>query len=162
MIKCHICETFRLKRFWDMNIIIKREATETAQVTSYQLCQADVGNCFLILLMINNSSYTEMALQGIVGAVEATWTNKQQFCKKQVILYLSSRRLCGPILGSHLSSLLYNTKKHKKEIGDFIVSVENMLLAFLSDKRFGQKLFRNLQLTEKALKDAVTAVHGSQ
>ncbi|KAF3619051.1 hypothetical protein FXO37_33913 [Capsicum annuum] len=37
-----------------------------------------------------------------------------------------------------------------------------MLLAFLLDKRFGQKLFRNLQLTEKALKDVVTAVRGSQ
>lgn len=68
----------------------------------------------------------------------------------------------GPILGSHLSSLLENAKKHKKEMGDSFVSVEHMLLSFLSDTRFGQKLFRNLQLTEKALKDAVNAVRGSQ
>lgn len=68
----------------------------------------------------------------------------------------------GPILGSHLSSLLENAKKHKKEMGDSFVSVEHMLLSFLSDTRFGKKLFRNLQLTEKALKDAVNAVRGSQ
>ena len=42
------------------------------------------------------------------------------------------------------------------------VSVEHLLLAFHSDKRFGQQLFKNLQLSEKALKDAVQAVRGSQ
>jgi len=68
----------------------------------------------------------------------------------------------GPIMGSHLSSLLENTKKHKKAMGDSFMSVEHMLLAFFSDKRFGQKLFRDLQLTEEALKDAVNAIRGSQ
>lgn len=65
-------------------------------------------------------------------------------------------------MGSHLSSLLENTKKHKKAMGDSFLSVEHMLLAFFSDKRFGQKFFRDLQLTEEALKDAVNAVRGSQ
>lgn len=65
-------------------------------------------------------------------------------------------------MGSHFSSLLDNSRKYKKEMGDEYVSVEHLLLAFHSDKRFGQQLFKNLQLSEKALKDAVQAVRGSQ
>ncbi|CAK9178629.1 unnamed protein product [Ilex paraguariensis] len=47
-------------------------------------------------------------------------------------------------------------------MGDSFLSVEHLLLALLSDYRFGQQLFRKLQLNEKALKDAVQAVRGSQ
>ncbi|KAJ8558528.1 hypothetical protein K7X08_034057 [Anisodus acutangulus] len=147
---------------------------------------------------INNTDYTEMALEAIVGSVEAARTNKQQVVETEHLMKALleqkdglARRIftkagldntsvlqetdkfisqqpkvvgdtSGPILGSHLSSLLENTKKHKKEMGDSFVSVEHMLLAFLSDKRFGQKLLRDLQLTEKALKDAINAVRGSQ
>lgn len=68
----------------------------------------------------------------------------------------------GPILGSNLTSLLENARKHKKEMGDAFVSVEHLVLAFLSDNRFGVRLFRNLKLSEKELKDAVQAVRGSQ
>ena len=68
----------------------------------------------------------------------------------------------GPVIGSHLSSLLDNARKYKKEMGDEYVSVEHLLLAFHSDKRFGQQLFKNLQLSEITLKDAVQAVRGSQ
>ncbi|CAN4101571.1 unnamed protein product [Withania somnifera] len=148
--------------------------------------------------IISNTDYTEMALEGIVGAVEAARTSKQQVVETEHLMKALleqkdglARRIftkagldntsvlqetdsfisqqpkvvgdtSGPILGPHLSSLLDNTKKHKKEMGDSFVSVEHMLLAFFSDKRFGQKLFRDLQLTEKALKDAVNAVRGSQ
>ena len=47
-------------------------------------------------------------------------------------------------------------------MGDDFVSVEHLVLAFYSDKRFGKKLFSDLQLSEKDLKDAVSAVRGSQ
>ncbi|GLT85257.1 hypothetical protein SLE2022_034510 [Rubroshorea leprosula] len=68
----------------------------------------------------------------------------------------------GPKLGSYLSILLDNARKHKKKMGDDFVSVEHLVLAFLSDKRFGEQLFKNLQLSERALKDAVKAISGSQ
>lgn len=68
----------------------------------------------------------------------------------------------GPVIGSHFSSILDNSHRHKKEMGDEYVSVEHLLLAFHSDKRFGQQLFKNLQLSEKTLKDAVQAIRGSQ
>lgn len=55
-----------------------------------------------------------------------------------------------------------NARNYKKEIGDDFVSVEHLVLAFPSDKRFGKQLFSNLQLSEKSLKDAVQAVRGSQ
>ncbi|XP_059297438.1 chaperone protein ClpB4, mitochondrial-like [Lycium ferocissimum] len=167
------------------------EVFGTSLSRSYSTTAASSGQ-------INNTDYTEMALEGIVGAVEAARTSKQQVVETEHLMKALleqkdglARRIftkagldntsvlqetdnfisqqpkvagdtSGPILGSHLSSLLENTKKHKKEMGDSFVSVEHMLLAFLSDKRFGQKLFRNLHLTEEALKDAVNAVRGNQ
>ena len=68
----------------------------------------------------------------------------------------------GPIVGTHFTSLLEKAGRHKKEMGDSFLSVEHLLLGFLSDTRFGQQLFKNLQLSEKDLKDAVLAVRGSQ
>lgn len=55
-----------------------------------------------------------------------------------------------------------NAKKHKKDLGDEFLSVEHFMLALCSDKRFGEQLFKNLQLSEKELKDAVLAVRGNQ
>ncbi|XP_019183952.1 PREDICTED: chaperone protein ClpB3, mitochondrial-like [Ipomoea nil] len=68
----------------------------------------------------------------------------------------------GPIIGPHLYSLLENAKKHKKEMGDSYVSAKHLLLALYSDTRFGQQLFRTLQLSEKSLKEAIEAVRGNQ
>lgn len=68
----------------------------------------------------------------------------------------------GPVMGPDLNALLSNARNHKREMKDDFVSVEHLLLAFLSDKRFGQQLFRNLQLSEQTLKDAVKAVRGNQ
>lgn len=68
----------------------------------------------------------------------------------------------GPVMGPDLNVLLSNARNHKREMKDDFVSVEHLLLAFLSDKRFGQQLFRNLQLSEQTLKDAVKAVRGNQ
>lgn len=67
-----------------------------------------------------------------------------------------------PVLGSHLKTLLDNAMKYQKELGDDFVSVEHFMLAFLSDKRFGQQLLKNLQLGQKELKEAILAVRGNQ
>lgn len=68
----------------------------------------------------------------------------------------------GPIFGQNLLSLLENAKKYKKEFGDEFLSVEHFILSFYSDKRFGQQFFKNLGLGEKELRDAISAVRGSQ
>ncbi|KAI3713635.1 hypothetical protein L1987_72218 [Smallanthus sonchifolius] len=65
-------------------------------------------------------------------------------------------------LGSSLSSLLENARKFKKQMEDDLISVEHILLALSSDTRFGKQLFRDLNLSEESLKDAVQAVCGSQ
>ncbi|KAJ9549760.1 hypothetical protein OSB04_022303 [Centaurea solstitialis] len=145
----------------------------------------------------DNKDYTEMAWEGIVGAVEAAQSSSQQHVEPEHLMKslleqkdgLARRILTkagldntsvlqatdnfiaqqpkvsdtsSPVLGSHLSSLLDNARKHKKQMGDEFVSVEHLMLAFPSDKRFGKQLFTNLQLSEQALKDAVQAVRGSQ
>jgi ATP-dependent Clp protease ATP-binding subunit ClpB len=57
---------------------------------------------------------------------------------------------------------LDNARKHKKEYADEFVSVEHILRAFTEDKRFGQQLFRDLKIGENELKEAISAVRGSQ
>ncbi|KAB1204688.1 Chaperone protein ClpB3, mitochondrial [Morella rubra] len=146
----------------------------------------------------NQSEFTEMAWEGILGAVEAARLNKQQVVETEHLMkalleqkHGLARRIfakagldntsvlqatddfiskqprvigdtSGPILGSHLSNLLDEARKHKKEMKDDFVSVEHLVLAFPSDKRFGQQLFISLKISEKDLKDAVQAVRGSQ
>ncbi|KAK4747086.1 hypothetical protein SAY87_026123 [Trapa incisa] len=147
---------------------------------------------------INPSEFTEMAWEGIVGAVDAARVSKQQVVETEHLMKalleqkdgLARRILTkaaldnssvlqsvdefisqqpkvmgdtsGPIIGSNLGILLDDARKHKKEMGDDFVSVEHLLLAFHSDRRLGQQLFRKLQLNEKDLKEAIKAVRGNQ
>ncbi|XP_065849503.1 chaperone protein ClpB4, mitochondrial [Euphorbia lathyris] len=146
----------------------------------------------------NPSEYTEMAWEGIVGAVDAAQVSKQQIVETEHLMKALleqkdglARRIftkagvdntsvlqetdnfisqqpkvtgdtSGPRMGSQLGALLDNARKHKKEMGDNFVSVEHLVLAFHSDKRFGQQLLKSLHLSEKDLRDAIQAVRGSQ
>ncbi|XP_020100198.1 chaperone protein ClpB3, mitochondrial isoform X1 [Ananas comosus] len=147
---------------------------------------------------INQGEFTEMAWEGIIGAVDAARMCKQQVVESEHLMkalleqkdglarriftkagidnttilqttdeFISSQPkivgdTSGPIVGSSLVTILENAKKYRKEFGDDFVSVEHLLLAFTSDKRFGQQLLKKLQLGEKELKEAVSAVRGSQ
>uniref|UniRef100_A0A2P2K011 Chaperone clpb n=1 Tax=Rhizophora mucronata TaxID=61149 RepID=A0A2P2K011_RHIMU len=146
----------------------------------------------------NPSEFTEMAWEGIVGAVDAAQASKQQVVETEHLMkalleqkdglarrifakagvdntsvlqatddFISKQpkvvgNTSGPVIGSHLSFLLDNARKNKKEMGDDFVSVEHIVLAFRLDKRFGQKLLVDLQISEKDLRDAIQAVRGSQ
>ncbi|KAL2634924.1 hypothetical protein R1flu_006403 [Riccia fluitans] len=68
----------------------------------------------------------------------------------------------GSMLGRDLESLIDRARGHKKDLGDAFVSVEHLVLGFTQDKRFGQQLFKDFQLTAKALNDAVRSVRGTQ
>lgn len=147
---------------------------------------------------IDQSDFTEMAWEGIIGSVEAARQSKQQVVESEHLMkalleqkdglarriftkagmdnttllqatdqFISQQpkvigNTSGPILGSSFGPLLNNSKKHKEDLGDDFLSVEHLILAFHNDQRFGQQLFRNLQLSEKELKDAVLAVRGNQ
>ena len=68
----------------------------------------------------------------------------------------------GPVVGQSFTLILDKATRYKKEYGDEFVSVEHMLRAFTADKRFGQQLFEDLQIGENELKEAISAVRGSQ
>ncbi|KAK4854573.1 hypothetical protein QYF36_026108 [Acer negundo] len=146
----------------------------------------------------NQNEFTDMAWEGIVGAVDAARVSSQQVVESEHLMKALleqndglARRIftkagldnssvlqatdnfisqqpkvtgstSGPIIGPHLGSILDNARKNKKQMGDDFVSVEHLLLAFHSDKRFGQELFKNLELTEIKLKDAITDIRGNQ
>ena len=68
----------------------------------------------------------------------------------------------GQRLGSSLSVILENAKRHKKDMLDSYVSVEHFLFAYYSDTRFGQEFFRDMKLDIQVLKDAIKDVRGDQ
>lgn len=147
---------------------------------------------------INQSEFTDMAWEAIVGSVDAARQSKQQVVETEHLMKALleqknglARRIftkagldntsvlqateqfisqqpkvtgdtTGPLVSSNVTALLDQARNHKKEFGDDFLSVEHMVLAFLKDKRFGQKLFNDLQLTEKNLKDTVQAIRGHQ
>jgi len=147
---------------------------------------------------INQSEFTDMAWEAIVGSVDAARQSKQQVVETEHLMKALleqknglARRIftkagldntsvlqateqfisqlpkvtgdtTGPLVSPNVTALLDQARNHKKEFGDDFLSVEHMVLAFLKDKRFGQKIFKDLQLTEKDLKDAVQAIRGHQ
>ncbi|KAJ0989547.1 hypothetical protein J5N97_007903 [Dioscorea zingiberensis] len=147
---------------------------------------------------IREGEFTEMALEGIIGAVEAARASKQQVVETEHLLkalleqkdglarrifskagidnttalqatdqFISTQakvigETSGPILGQNLLNLVENAKKYKQEFADEFLSVEHLILSFYSDKRFGQQFLKNLGLGEKELRDAISAVRGSQ
>eukprot|EP00246_Nothoceros_aenigmaticus_P003893 TRINITY_DN1511_c0_g1_i1.p1 TRINITY_DN1511_c0_g1~~TRINITY_DN1511_c0_g1_i1.p1 ORF type:complete len:1026 (+),score=248.95 TRINITY_DN1511_c0_g1_i1:450-3527(+) len=68
----------------------------------------------------------------------------------------------GSMLGRDLEGLIDRARNHKKEMGDSFVSVEHLVLGFNQDKRFGQQLFKDFQLSPKALNTAIQAIRGPQ
>eukprot|EP01018_Ginkgo_biloba_P006974 Gb_21720 [translate_table: standard] len=147
---------------------------------------------------INQSEFTDMAWEAILGSVDAARQSKQQVVETEHLMKALleqrnglARRIftkagidntsvlqatdqfiyqqpkvvgdtTGPLVSTNLMALLEHAKDYKKEFGDEFLSVEHMVLAFLKDKRFGQQLFKDLQLSAKDLKDAVQAVRGQQ
>jgi ATP-dependent Clp protease ATP-binding subunit ClpB len=68
----------------------------------------------------------------------------------------------GVMIGCNLLALLERAREIKKEFGDAFISVEHLVLAFLDDQHFGQRIFNEFQLIPKKLKEAINAVQGTQ
>lgn len=68
----------------------------------------------------------------------------------------------GSMLGRDLEALLQRAREHKKEFGDSFVSVEHLVLGFIQDNRFGKQLYKDFQISQKALKDAIQSIRGHQ
>ncbi|KAL8124654.1 chaperone protein ClpB3, chloroplastic-like [Apium graveolens] len=68
----------------------------------------------------------------------------------------------GSMLGRDLEALLQRARDYKKEYNDSFVAVEHLVLGYVQDKRFGKQLFKDFQISMKALKDAVQAIRGRQ
>lgn len=67
----------------------------------------------------------------------------------------------GQVLGRNLEALVTRAQDLKKEWKDDFVSVEHLVLGFLEDARFGQKLFEEQGLTAVKLEKAVKDMRGS-
>lgn len=65
------------------------------------------------------------------------------------------------MLGRDLEALLERARGFKREYGDSFVSVEHLLLGYPQDRRFGQQLFKDLQISLKQLQQAVEDVRGA-
>ncbi|KAM0068209.1 putative Clp, repeat (R) domain, P-loop containing nucleoside triphosphate hydrolase [Helianthus debilis subsp. tardiflorus] len=84
-------------------------------------------------------------------------TDKFIQCQPKVI-----SESAGSMLGRDLESLMQRARDYKKEYGDSFVSVEHLVLGFVQDNRFGKQLFKEFQISLKALKSAIESIRGRQ
>ncbi|KAM5564709.1 chaperone protein ClpB4, mitochondrial [Rosa sericea] len=182
---------------WDRNHVVSAKYVASTLTRSFH-SSGPRFNSASSAAQAQQNEFTEMAWEGIIGAVEAARMSKQQVVESEHLMKALleqkdglARRIftkagvdnttvlqatddfiaqqpkvmgatSGPIIGSHLGALLENARRQKKEMNDDFVSVEHLVLAFQSDTRFGQQLFKNLQLSDKDLKEAVKHVRGNQ
>lgn len=66
------------------------------------------------------------------------------------------------MLGRDLEALIHRAREFKKQYGDSFVSVEHLVLGFVQDKRFGKQLFKEFEISERCLQDAIQAIRGPQ
>jgi ATP-dependent Clp protease ATP-binding subunit ClpB len=66
------------------------------------------------------------------------------------------------VLGRSLEALITAAEKLKKKWGDEFVSVEELLMAYADDERFGRQLLKEQGLTREALEEAIMAVRGGK
>ncbi len=64
-------------------------------------------------------------------------------------------------LGRSLDALLDRAEEYRQQYKDEFISIEHLLLGFAKDSRFGQGIFREFNLTETKLKDAIQQIRGT-
>ena len=65
-------------------------------------------------------------------------------------------------LGRSLDSLLDRADNYRKQFDDEFISIEHLVLAYVKDERFGQRLFQELNLDETKLRTVIQEIRGSQ
>ncbi|WP_299044234.1 ATP-dependent chaperone ClpB [uncultured Thermosynechococcus sp.] len=92
--------------------------------------------------------------------IDTDWVLRRllDFAKQQPRVPAGSELYCG----RSLDALLDEANRLRQEQGDQYISVEHLLLAFVGDRRIGQRLFRTLNCDRARLAAAVKAIRGSQ
>ncbi|BCX11778.1 MAG: chaperone protein ClpB 2 [Thermosynechococcus sp.] len=92
--------------------------------------------------------------------IDTEWVLKRlmDFAKQQPRVLAGSELYCG----RSLDALLDEADRLRQEQGDQFISIEHLLLAFVGDRRIGQRLFRALNCDREQLAAAVKAIRGAQ
>lgn len=69
--------------------------------------------------------------------------------------------LAMQVLGRNLEGLVTRAQNLKSDWKDKFVSVEHLVLAFLDDTRFGQRVFQAEGLTKASLEAAIKEIRGT-
>ena len=65
-------------------------------------------------------------------------------------------------ISSAASTLIEKADDYRRSFDDDYISIEHLVLAYTKDKRFGQALFKELGISEKDLRTAITQIRGNQ
>ncbi|MFN3678826.1 ATP-dependent chaperone ClpB [Thermosynechococcus sp.] len=92
--------------------------------------------------------------------IDTEWVLKRlmDFAKQQPRVPTGSELYCG----RSLDALLDEANRLRQEQEDQFISVEHLLLAFVGDRRIGQRLFRALNCDREQLAATVKAIRGAQ
>jgi len=130
-------------------------AQQLAKASRHQ--QLETEHLLLALLEQNGLAGRILAKAGVdVGNFEAS---VQNHLKRQPSMTSPPESV---FLGRALNTSLDKAEQQQNSFGDSYVSVEHLLLALSEDDRCGRQLFSQVGLDQNKLKEAITAVRGSQ
>ncbi|WKT84959.1 MULTISPECIES: ATP-dependent chaperone ClpB [unclassified Thermosynechococcus] len=92
--------------------------------------------------------------------IDTEWVLKRlmEFAKQQPRVPTGSELYCG----RSLDALLDEANRLRQEQEDQFISIEHLVLAFVGDRRIGQRLFRALNCDREQLAATVKAIRGAQ
>ncbi|WP_460192948.1 ATP-dependent chaperone ClpB [Thermosynechococcus sp. FA-CM-4201] len=92
--------------------------------------------------------------------IDTEWVLKRlmDFAKQQPRVPTGSELYCG----RSLDALLDEANRLRQEQEDQFISIEHLVLAFVGDRRIGQRLFRALNCDREQLAATVKAIRGAQ
>ena len=135
-------------------------AVVAAQALAQQQRQQQLESEQLLLALLQQE-------QGLAGRILEKAGSQPSQLLQQVKSHIErqpslSRAPDNVYLGKGLQTLLQNADTFKQEFNDSYISVEHLLLALARDERCGRQLLQTAGVQEANLREAISAVRGSQ
>ncbi|MEL7224966.1 MAG: Clp protease N-terminal domain-containing protein, partial [Cyanobacteria bacterium J06576_12] len=113
----------------------------------------------LMLALIEQEGLASRIFEKVGLSVNLLRDRTTQFIDKQPKVKGSSESV---YISSHANTLLERADTYRQAFEDDYISIEHLVLAYAKDKRFGQALLKDFDISEKDLQTAITQIRGSQ
>ncbi|MEL6604009.1 MAG: ATP-dependent chaperone ClpB [Cyanobacteria bacterium J06614_10] len=112
----------------------------------------------LMLALLDQDGLASRIFQKVGIATDRLRDRTTQFIDKQPKIKGGSDSV---YISNSANSLLERADGYRESFDDDYISIEHVVLGYAKDKRFGQAIFKDFGITEKALKETITQIRGN-